>query len=290
MKVNLSDKIAFNGRRENWQNYENFRDFFEQKDSVTLLRESLSPDFKAGEGFSSRVYSICGNDTFMLKVDKFEAAPLKKISLKQEKDYFPELNLGQKIASLNEFASVIIRQNGLPCGIKHFENKKYQQVTKADLPDFIDYLRKVSEFPQESYDDFEKEIKTIHKRLHMFDFVNSQNVHFEEKTKSFNIVDIIKRKTTRFLNCDLVMPMALLDFQNYSRFLLLADAEQKMQIYELSKKIIEKSYQAYYGQNRFSQHLMIDFYANFIGIKNGRELTNEFFKMKRIIKSISAKI
>ena len=145
MKVNLSDKIAFNGRRENWQNYENFRDFFEQKDSVTLLRESLSPDFKAGEGFSSRVYSICGNDTFMLKVDKFEAAPLKKISLKQEKDYFPELNLGQKIASLNEFASVIIRQNGLPCGIKHFENKKYQQVTKADLPDFIDYLRKVSE-------------------------------------------------------------------------------------------------------------------------------------------------
>ena len=289
MKINLSNKITFNGRRENWQNYENFREFFDQKDSVKLLKESLSPEFKAGEGFLSTVYSICENDTFMLKVDKFQDSPLKKISLKQEKDYFPELNLGQKIASLNEFASVIIRQNGLPCGIKHFENKKYQQVTKADLPDFIDYLRKVSEFPQESYDDFEKEIKTIHKRLHMFDFVNSQNVLFEEKTKSFNIVDIIKRKTTRFLNCDLVMPMALLDFQNYSRFLLLANEEQKMQIFELSKRIIEKSRQAYYNQNRFSQNFMIDFYANFIGIKNGRELTNEFFKMKRIIKSISAK-
>lgn len=289
MKINLPNKITFNGRRENWQNYENFREFFDQKDSVKLLRESLSPDFKAGEGFLSTVYSICGNDTFMLKVDKFQDTPLKKISLKPEKDYFPEFNLGQKIASLNEFASVIIRQNGLPCGIKHFENKRYQQVTKADLPEFIDYLRKVSEFPQESYNDFEKEIKTIHKRLHMFDFVNSQNVLFEEKTKSFNIVDIIKRKTTRFLNCDLVMPMALLDFQNYSRFLLLANEEQKMQIFELSKRIIEKSRQAYYNHNRFSQNFMIDFYANFIGIKNGRELTNEFFKMKRIIKSISAK-
>ena len=290
MKINLSNKIAFKGIRESGQTYENFREFFDRKDSVKVLRESLAPEFKAGEGFSSTVYHIPGNDTFMLKVDKFEAAPLKKISLKPEKDYFPELNLGQKIASLNEFASVIIRQNGIPCGIKHFENKKYQYVTKADLPDFIDYLRKVSEFPQESYDDFEKEIKTIHKRLHMFDFVNSQNVLMDENSKAFNIVDIIKRKTTRFLNCDLVMPMALLDFQNYSRFLLLANDTEKNKIYELSQKIIKKSRKAYYRQNRFSQHLMIDFYANFIGIKNGKELTNEFFKVKKIIKSISAGI
>lgn len=288
MKLNLSDKIAFTGRRESWQNYENFREFFDKKNSITILKEALSPELKVGEGFSHVVYSIPENDTFMLRVNKFQDAPLKTISLKKEKDYFPEFNLGQKVASLNEFASVIVRQKGVPCGIKNFENKQYQQVKKTDLPNFIDYLRKVSQFPQESFDNFEKEIKTIHKRFHMFDFVNSQNVLFEEKTKSFNIVDIIKRKTTRFLNCDLVMPMSLLDFQNYSRFIMLADDEQKNQIFELSKKILEKSNKAYYSQNKFSQNLMINFYANFIGIKNSKHLSTEFFKMKKVLKSISA--
>ena len=288
MKTNYTNQTSFTGARKSYQTYDNSRNFFDKNDTIKILRESIAPEYKHGEGFLSKVYSIQGNDDFMLRVDKFQKEPLKNITLKPEKDYFPEFNLGQKIATLNNFASIIIKQSGEPCGIKHFINNHYQPVNETDVPTFIKYLEKVSLFPQESYNDFASEIKTIHKRQHMFDFVNSQNVLFDEKSKSFNIVDIMKRWTTKFLNCDIVMPMALLDFQNYSKLINLADESQKNQIYDYSKKIIDKSYQAYYHHNKFSQHLMIDFYANFIGINNGRALTNEFFKMKKLIKTMSS--
>ncbi|MBS5861003.1 hypothetical protein KID03_06180 [bacterium] len=288
MKITLLPQTAvtFGGKRNPDHNFENFCEFFNKNDGEKIMRQAISPELKAGEGFLSKVYSIPENDAFMLRVNKFEQNPLKTINLIKTKDYFPNLNLGQPIARLNPHAEILIKQEGLPCGIKHIDSNNCSNVFKEDVEPFIAYLKKAASFPQFAYDEFEKEIKIIHKNSHMFDFVNSQNVLFDEKAASFNIVDIIKRGWTKFNNCDLVMPMALLDFQNYSRINNFANNIQKAEIKDLSVQIIKKTNNAYYKNNKISPNLLLDFYANFIGIKNGRWITKEYFKMKKIIKTI----
>lgn len=68
-----------------------------------------------------------------------------------------------------------------------------------------------------------------------------------------------------------------------------ADSAQKEEILDLSAQIVKKSQNAYYKQNKYSQNFLLDFQANFIGIKNGRWITKEYLKMKKILQAISCK-
>ena len=284
-----TSRITFSSRRESHQTYENLKNFLDRNDSEKILRESFSLEHKIGEGFLSEVFKIQDVPDFVLKVDKFQKNPLLNINPVRAKDYFPELNLGQPLAHLNKSASILVRQSGTPCGIRYFENKQNKKVTQPDVQRFIEYLKKIDGYPQAAYDNFEKEIKTIYERNHMFDFVNSQNVLADSSKKAFNIIDIIKRRTTRYQNCDLVMPMALLDFQNYPDFLKMANAEEREKILNLSSGIVNKSKNAYYAHNKRSFEFFFDFYGHFIGIKNSKEITSKFFEMKRIFKSLIPK-
>ncbi len=290
MRIQNFSTESFTGKREKKQTFENFREFFERDSSAQILRESISPENKLGEGWLSSVYSINENDTFVLKVNKVDEDPLKNMRLTRVADRFPDLNLGQPVARLAKDSFVIIKQSGIACGMNHYKNNKIVVPNEGHLEPFMSYLRTVSEFPQESYDGLAGEVKTIFSRFMLFDFLNSENVLYDIKTQAFNIVDVYNRWFTFMLNCKEMTSLSLLDFQHFPKLLSLAKPEQKDEMLENSAKIVDKSIKAYYKHDKFSQSFTLDSYLFAVTRKIRSPLREAFFDTKKFIKSISSSI
>lgn len=287
MNIQSISLISFKGKRNNNQNFDNFKEYYLDKGNDSFFKESLASDMKVGEGMSNEVFKIPDNNSFLLRVNKYVKNPLDKILLKEAVDDFPHINIGQKIAHLNPNASIVITQKGIPCGIRHFNGAQIVKPIKEEVPFFINYLKTVSQFPQEAYDNLAFEIKQIYEKCSQFDFANPENILYDEKTKSFNIVDIEKKLKTRFINCDIIIPTALLDYENYFDMMKMSNSVQKDDILNFSAKIIKKSNNAYYKYNKISIEFPVDMYSIWRGLKHGKERATKFFRMKEIIKAMS---
>lgn len=159
--------MTFEGKRENSQRFANFEQFYKSycaENSDNLVTNSMRDENLRGEGFKNSVYRIPENDKFLLRVKKRSQNPSQIVGLQKVVDSFPELNLGQRVAKLNDDVTVIVAQSGTPCGNRHWEGSKLLGINKTDLPIFVNSLEKISKFPQYAYDNLAKEVKLIFKK------------------------------------------------------------------------------------------------------------------------------
>ncbi len=199
-------KTSFKGNvQENdfikWANKNGFSDNLEQ---------ALNPRNKLGSGFSHTVYNIENNSDYVLRTPTYfdnKAYDLSKAEIIDDEDKNLDINIGQPVAKIK------IPQKGIDGIFVDFEILKKQKgesigVPPAEVlaqkPDAAPYeakerkehyakmLSKLASAPQESYDTLIKEYQKATKAGYKFDYLNSNNVLFDDENQKFNFIDMEK--------------------------------------------------------------------------------------------------
>lgn len=242
-KVKGHNNLNFSGPRFSHQSFETFEKFAKETGFINNILATFKPENFVDAGGKNNVYSIPGNDDFLIRVSKKILIPTKRLELKKLEDPFPDKNLGQKIASLSKNISVILKQSGKANGITDWHKVKFK---KEHLPEFITSLKSVANMPQTAFNDMAEEIKFLQAKQHLFDH-NPRNILIDEKKQAFNLVDIEpcpKRKLIRkiILNrSSNYMLFGLIDQRNLLTAYGLADKDQQNQIQIYAKEVYKKT-------------------------------------------------
>ncbi|MDD3419417.1 MAG: hypothetical protein PHE78_02325 [Candidatus Gastranaerophilales bacterium] len=174
------------------QNFEEFEKFAKKTDILNNLPNIAQPWNYIGEGRHNIVYSIPGNDVFLLRINKKHLDSLRqKNPLTKSENPFPEINIGQKVGQIGKHIQVIIKQNGFSNGIpSRMFLDSYKPTPQEIVPWYIENLKAIANMPQKAYNNLAKEIKTVTKKKYFFDFYNPNNILIDEKKQEFNLVDI----------------------------------------------------------------------------------------------------
>lgn len=226
--------------------YEDFMQKLDNKYGNINLKKIIRKCKKhiIGDGLSGNVYSIPGIQNYVLKVDKLAKIPFfSPVSpLKKVKNELYCYNFGQRVASNDEGIDILMRCNG-----KSHSVSKWVDAYKEDIPltvkeaeYFVDKsLKTVSEFPQETFDDFARKIyflKIVAKKEP--DTFNPNNILIDYDKKIINLVDININKTvpTRF-NIKKLMAYPLYDEHLKDLYIELLD-KNRIDKYDYYQKVI----------------------------------------------------
>ena len=207
-------------KRDKIGTYEDFMEKFKQHYSNLSLKKFVlyiqKNAKKIGEGRSSDAYEIPNIDDYIIKIDKEISINFFKYikDFKKVPDEFYGFNFGQAVADNGDGISVHMRAEGKTYGIKDWVDchamMRYPQQEEVD--NFINHdMKQLSEFPQESFDDFMKRISFVFaKTRSFFDFLNPNNFIIDYQNKKINIVDV-SPKNEAFLSNYGTMVNALCD-------------------------------------------------------------------------------
>jgi hypothetical protein len=151
--------------------------------TVEEVNKSLENLKKVGEGGNAIVYNI--NDNFVVRVIKSKKDNL--ISDINPVSVFPEHNFGQIVANTdNKHITILKKQNGSP-----IEDKT------TSLEGYVENIKKTSNLPQETFDNFVKEVVYLEENSYMIDPSKSNNFLIDYNDKKINIVDIAESRVRR---------------------------------------------------------------------------------------------
>lgn len=243
MKINSYDKQNFQGVRLKRQSFENFREYALKSDFLERYSQLIHPDNYVNEGLCNRVYRIPDNPDFLLRVRK-NPVQTQNLGLEPVVDAFPDLNVGQEIARLDENVAVVIAQNGEPCGIRHWAGREILPIQPEDKTQFVRYISTIAGFPFKAYEDLVREAQTVVKLRHI-DIHNPQNILYDTENKCFNIVDVTpKDKLRRRMLSPLALATQLCDFRNLFSVLKMSDAQESELVLESVNSISRQVKQA----------------------------------------------
>lgn len=168
------------------------RDFIElfktlgksEKDFLNACLKST----KLGSGQEGSVYRIPFKNfkKYVLKViegfDFSSVEPIEKMT-----DDFPDNNFGQPIAKLGEKVLILRKLEGKTLSSLIPESPSYSHNLEQKT---VDYYKMMASMPQESFDDYVKDITTLNKKNRSLD-PNSGNIIL--KDKKFQITDTFNR-------------------------------------------------------------------------------------------------
>jgi len=246
-KITNQNFINFAGKRLPHQSFEEFVKFAHQTDLLSHVADIFQPNNFVAAGKVNRVYRIPKNDDFLVRVlrnisiEKELSAPL---DIKKYKDIFPLNNLGQKIATIGQGISVIIKQQGEVLGIKKwYETNDNKLFHPEYLPEFLHKLNMVSALNQGAYDTMAQEVKLIGAKKHFFDYYTPQNVLVDTKNQAINIVDVEPQSRSHWLFPAITSRAILASFLDKNNFLMaynLADDVQKAKMKNCAKTVRDK--------------------------------------------------
>ena len=160
------------------------------------IGEIISDDtFCVGEGKYNKTYLLPNTDKFLLKAYKeinSNNVANFQTRIKKEDDLFPMLNVGQSIASIGDYMTLILKQKGEPHSIPYTNRSN---ITQNDIDKYMSNITMLSEMPQESYNNFTGEIKELLKQGRYVDYFNSNNIMLTPN--DINIVDILEPKNLK---------------------------------------------------------------------------------------------
>ncbi len=139
-----------------------------------------------GEGTENIVFALPNSDLFAFR------KPLSGINgheLREIKDEFPNLNLGQAIAKVGN-ATIIKLQNGVESGIPYADRIKASGLENTFT--YRKHLSRVNQMPQEAYDELAETFAKLNQKEYSFDLYNPNNILIDVDKKKFNIVDDLK--------------------------------------------------------------------------------------------------
>lgn len=206
-----------------------------------------------GSGFTADVYAIPGIENYLIRIER------KNFNTKSflENPIIPELqnelapNFGQYIAS-NSYGFFITKKvqgesHSLPNWPEVIENleTKTQGLKYKEAELILNKITKLSEFPQQSFDELAKNIQKLNKYTDCeIDIMNPNNLIVDEQNKTINIIDLWYKhsengSTAPFNGIDSMVNL-MLDPLTFKTVYDKLSHKQQDKLIKVSEQIIEK--------------------------------------------------
>jgi hypothetical protein len=154
--------------------------------TIEEVNKSLKDLKEIGEGGNAIVYNI--NDNFVVRVIKrtSKVEMTEKINNINPVSVFPGYNFGQIVANTDiKSITILKKQNGTP-----IEDKT------TSVEQYIENIKKASNLPQETFDNFVKDVVYLEENNYMIDPSKSNNFLIDCDDKKINIVDIAESSSS----------------------------------------------------------------------------------------------
>lgn len=199
-----------------------------------------------GTGANSKVYKFSDSrlKNWVIKVNTKHGGIENNIatSIQEIADEFIGVNMGQEIAKLGENVTILKRINGKPHSIENWSAHRSQsrEITKEMTATFVDDVKKISDFSQETFDSYAKKLKLLDDKGYKADSFNPNNYLIDYNQREIHIIDAYKYDVDAHLNTkyDLICP--LFDYPNFEKYYQIMDDLQKKEILSSIRKINEK--------------------------------------------------
>ena len=207
---------------------------------IQKVMESISERNLIGEGRNSKVYKFFDNS-----FDKYVIKVLKPNSSNQiELNVLPEYNFGQAIFKIQDNIYILKKQNGIQHGFIDWEKQcQCLKIEREKAQNFVKSVKRISEMPNETFDEFARKTKYITDNGYKSDSINPNNLLIDYKNNEINVIDYFKTNNEiKSKNSYLDMACCILDFLNFERiYSALPESEQK-EFINVAKLIMEKCY------------------------------------------------
>ncbi len=157
-------------------------DIFNNAQLSEFILESIQKKNFINSGTTQSVYSINNNDLFVLKIPNHS---IKPGNFKFTDDEFPELNIGQEVASIGDI-KICKKQNGIQCSIPYIDRINPAKNSKKA---YLEHLSRVQKMPQKAYDELAYTFAKLNKKDKIFDCYNPNNILISVSENKFNLVD-----------------------------------------------------------------------------------------------------
>lgn len=288
--VRTTQAKSIDNSPEAFEHWAKETDFISRIDEITE-----NPGNIIGSGFEGTTYTIPDCEEWVIKEYKrstftnFSTPSPKIIKIK---DVTPDLNIGQFVAlvripygqNTTRNTYVLKKQTGKSYGVS-YQDKDF--VTTSTKSAHISSLKKLSEFPQTSFDKLIDDIDYITNQGYKFDCDNPYNYLLDSKNMSINFVDVADKLEENKTQFGEVL-FALLD-ANYAKTFESSDLvsdDEKQQAYAYSKEICSKFLKAMVRKNhKFTASPYFDKVYNSkafdgaLGVKSADEKIDLMYKL-----------
>ena len=213
--------------------------------SISELTKNISPDNFLGAGANSLVYSFSDPvlSKWALKVDKEPFSNEKGFVIRKSRDDFYGMNMGQEIARIGDRYRILKKIEGVPHSLLDWSPKINvgEKPSYIESVEFLNSIKKISDFPQSSFDDYAKQLKLLTEKGYKQDSINPNNIIVDYDEKKLHIIDSYKVPHPSHANSRVDLINVLLDFAFFSQFHEALSDEEKDELVNASKIIILKS-------------------------------------------------
>ncbi len=151
-----------------------------------------------GSGFSANAYNIPGIPDYIIRIERRRFTPQNFINstIREEKQNELAPNFGQYIATnghgfyINK--KVIGESHSLPDWSNTIQKiQAGEEIKHRDAKFFLDKLKNLSEFPQNSFDEIAQNINLLNKYTKSeIDIINPNNLIIDNNTKRIGLIDL----------------------------------------------------------------------------------------------------
>ncbi|MBQ8887325.1 MAG: serine/threonine protein kinase [Candidatus Gastranaerophilales bacterium] len=211
-----------------------------------LIKLAQTEENKLGQGANSIVYSIPHLDDYALKV--LNKDDPNKINMSE----FPaDVNLGQPVWQDDKNPRILIlkkiegKEHSIPNWSKTV-NTPPLQITKEQASNFTKQLSVISNMPQETFDQFAKDVKVLSDKGYKLDSINPNNLLVDEKKQQIHIIDYFKvnpNETHLYQNSCFDLIAVACDFTLFPEYFDKMSDEEKQSTINSVKTITDKMYQ-----------------------------------------------
>lgn len=244
-KLDKLSNISFLGNNSDPLSFEKFNHLRKeaQINSIFDLSKNFIQENFLGSGANSSVYKFSDDrlSSFAIKVDH---TPFEKDDkfISKTIDEFYGMNFGQEIAKIGDRFRILKRINGTPHSISDWSNKinTNSPISKEESYSFLSSINLISKFPQNSFDDYAKQLKTLSDKGYKQDSINPNNILVDFDNQKLHIIDFFKADNEAHTNSRIDLINVLLDFSFFDKFYANLDDESKIELLNSSKEIVEK--------------------------------------------------
>lgn len=208
-------------------------------------------------GFYADIYTIPSIEKYLIRIERenfrLKSFMQNEITAAPQNESLP--NFGQYIATNNEGFFIVKKVQGECNSIPYWPKKIKQlelgtaEINEKETQFILKKIKKLSEFPQKSYDKLAKKIQIINKNTDCeIDMMNPNNLLINNENKSINIIDIWYQSYGDEIKAPYngieSMLHLMLDPLTHCKVYEKLPPEDKIRLIQSSEKIIQKVLEA----------------------------------------------
>ena len=260
-------------------------EWFKKQSPDDIKRILNNPDNKIGHGFSHIAYNIPGNEDFVLRTSiDFDVNKISEIKpvIKDIEDKQLKINAGQPMAIItyknpktrkSQVIEILRKQKGIPVGVfpqevYEVQKNKLRYTSKVHKDRYSKSLEALAKFPVSSFEKLIEDIQEASKCNYTFDYLNSNNLLYDEETQSIGIIDLEKGRSEINYGAVLYALTNASYLKMYHGVGYKVSQKDKDKAFENNQQIMEKFIKAMEnkGLNDLTDDCMMTYASVFFGI------------------------